>query len=67
MFENFTLPPSVDDVLYTLGHSISYGLIWPNFLYATAVISGNVTVKEPLIIFKIQVTQFPKINKILNF
>ena len=41
MFEHFTVPSSLDDILYTLGHSLSYALIWPNLLYATAVISGK--------------------------
>ena len=40
-FETFTLPSSVEDSLYILGHSLSYSLVWPNLLFATAVVSGK--------------------------
>ncbi len=39
-FERFTVPPSMNDALYMLGHCVSYSLIWPNILFATAVLSG---------------------------
>ncbi len=51
MSEHFTVPSSLDDILYTLGHSLSYALIWPNLLYATAVISGKILVVLVVVIF----------------
>ena len=41
IFETLTLPTSTDDLLYVLGHSVSYALVFPHFLYATSVVSGH--------------------------
>ena len=41
IFESVTLPTSIDDLLYVLGHSVSYALLFPHFLYATSVVSGQ--------------------------
>ncbi len=41
IFESVTLPQSVADLLYILGHAVSYALVLPCLLYATSSISGQ--------------------------
>ncbi len=41
MFERFTLPQTVDDLLYMLGHSLSYAGVILCMLYATKTVSGH--------------------------
>ncbi len=41
IFETFTLPQTVDDLLYMLGHSLSYAGVILCMLYATKTVSGH--------------------------